>query len=204
MLFAVGRGGDPSRHRALLEALHARGCDVVAPHADMLATTRPTADELLERARRLRAALDEVTRGRAIPVAGVGHSIGAATLLALAGGALWLGPTARVPIEHETRLDRLVLLAPATGFFAAPGALDGVRAAILAFAGDRDTITPPATIARLGDAVPPSASFVMRVVPEADHFSFMNTLPPHVPDTMRGREAFLASLEEEIARFVLA
>lgn len=78
----------------------------------------PTDAELTFRARRLCHALDAFLHP-GTTVVGVGHSIGAATLIALAGGHMWLGPGRRANIATDERLTRLGLLAPATGF---PGA----------------------------------------------------------------------------------
>lgn len=201
VLFAVGGGGDPGRHAPLLKTLAERGCMVVAPQCERLASPRPTAGELLSRARRLRLALDAVATS-GLPVAGVGHSIGATVLLALAGGQVWLGPGQRIEIEPDPRVDRLVLMAPATGFFKAPGALDAVRAPILAWAGERDAITPLAQAEFLERALAGRVPVEVRVIAGAGHFSFMNTPPPHTTEPLADREAFLADLASEVGRFV--
>src|SRR4051812_8103105 len=107
VLFAAGSGGNPERHVPLMTSLAEHGCNVVAPHFDRLASPRPTEEELLRRARRLRLALDAAARP-GLSVMGVGHSIGATTLLALAGGQLWLGIGQKIAIETDDRLKRLV------------------------------------------------------------------------------------------------
>jgi alpha-beta hydrolase superfamily lysophospholipase len=202
LLFAVGGGGDPDRHLPLMASLAEQGCAVVAPHFERLVVPRPTEADLLLRARRLRLALDAL----ALPdltVAGVGHSIGAAMLLALAGGQAWLGPAQPLDIAPEPRLDRLVLLAPATGFFQAPGALEGVRTPILAWAGSLDTITPPAQTQLLRQALGASAAVDVRVAEGADHFSFMNVRPPMMAEPLADRDAFLADLAAAVCEFVV-
>ncbi|PIE91434.1 MAG: hypothetical protein CR997_01195 [Acidobacteria bacterium] len=128
VLFAVGAGGDPERHVTLLDALAESGCTVIAPHFPRLSLPRPTESELTLRARRLCLVLDVYSLSGAT-VSGVGHSIGAATLIALAGG-------------H--------------GFFQAPGALDSVRVPILTWVGSEDDITPPSQIIWLAQAMPDS------------------------------------------------
>ncbi len=201
VLFAVGAGGNPDRHLALLTSLAEHGCTVVAPHFERLVSPTPTADHLQLRARRLRLALDFAARP-GVSVAGVGHSIGATMLIALAGGQAWTGAGQRLAIEPDTRIDRLALLAPATGFFQAPGALDAVRASILAWAGSSDAITPPAQAELLSHALGARVPVDVRVVEGAGHFSFMNTLPPQMTDPLPNRETFLASLASEVCRFV--
>ena len=130
VLFAVGSGGQPTRHISLLDSLAKSGFTVVAPHFERLTSPMPSETDLILRARRSSLALDAFVQPGAT-VAGVGHSIGAATLIALAGAQMWLGPGRRVNIAPDTRLTRLALLAPPTGFFQAPGALDAVRVPIL-------------------------------------------------------------------------
>ncbi len=142
VLFSVGAGGNPERHLPLLTTLADHGCSVAAPHFERLVSVIPTESDLLLRARRLRLALDYVMRPT-LPVAGVGHSIGATMLLALAGAQAWTRAGQCVSVSPDKRFDRLVLLAPATDFFRVPGALDGVRLPILAWTGTKDEITPP-------------------------------------------------------------
>jgi alpha-beta hydrolase superfamily lysophospholipase len=202
VLFAVGAGGNPERHGPLLAALAERGCAVIAPHVERLASPVPTDDHLLLRARRLQLALDAVARPD-LPVVGVGHSIGAAVLLALAGGALWMRPGSPLPIARDERLQRLALLTPPTGFFRPPGALDAVHAPLLVWAGDQDEITPPAQAELLKRALGERVDVDLRVIAGAGHFSFMHAPPPHVTEPLADRDAFLAELTSELCRFVV-
>ncbi len=202
VLFAVGGGGNPERHLPLLQFLADRGCNVVAPHFARLVSPLPTEGDLLLRARRLRLALDATGRP-GLPVAGVGHSIGAAMLLALAGGQVWMLSGRRLAIESDARLERLALLAPATGFFQAPGALRAVSTPILAWAGTNDTITPPAHATFLQQELAGSVPINVRLIEDAGHFSFMNTLPPSVTDSLPDREAALAGLAADVCDFVM-
>ena len=82
VLFAVGRGGNPERHLPLLRSVAALGCTVIAPHFDMLTSLVPSKVELDERVRRLEASAVEYFKAD-LPIVGIGHSIGAVTLLAL-------------------------------------------------------------------------------------------------------------------------
>jgi alpha-beta hydrolase superfamily lysophospholipase len=201
VVFAVGAGGSPARHLPLLEALADRGCIVIAPHFERLVSPIPTAAHLQLRARRLRLALDSVARPE-LPVAGVGHSLGATVLLALAGATGWTLAREPLAIARDERLARMALLAPATDFFQAPGALDAVRATILAWAGTRDTITPPRQAELLKAAL--GARVELRVVDGAGHFSFMNTPPPQTSEPLADRDAVLASLAADVCGFVTA
>jgi alpha-beta hydrolase superfamily lysophospholipase len=201
VLFAVGGGGNPLRHLPLLVALAADGSTVVAPHFQRLTSAAVSDSALLEGVCRLQGALHALGPP-GLPVAGVGHSLGAALLLALAGGQMWTLAGHRISIAPEPRLDRLALLAPATDFFQVPGALDAVRTPIAAWAGAADLLTPAAQAARLKTALQGRVPVDVQLVEGAGHFSFMNELPPGVTDSLANREAFLAGLATAVGRFV--
>lgn len=203
VLFSVGSGGRPERHASLLDALAEAGCTVVAPHFDRLASTTPTNEELTVRARRLTLALDAFTEPSE-RVVGVGHSIGAAILLAMAGAHLWLGPGRYVAIAPDRRLSGLAVLAPPTGFFQAPNALDAVRVSILAWVGSADSITSPAQTEWLARAMRDWNVVDVRVTEGAGHFSFMDVPPPHTTEPLSNKIAFLQDYSNEICKFVRA
>ena len=79
----------------------------------------------------------------------------------------------------------------------------GVSAPIVAWVGTADTITPPAQALFLQDAMDPGTPVDVRTVEDADHFTFMNDLPPGVPDPHPDRHAFLADLADETSRGLL-
>lgn len=201
VLFSVGSGGQPQRLSTLLGALIECGCTVVAPHFERLASTTPTQEELVLRARRLTLALDAFVEPSA-RVVGVGHSIGAAILVAMAGAQLWLGPGRRVSIAPDGRLSRLALLAPPTGFFQAPAALDPVRLSVLAWVGSADSITPPSQTEWLAGAMRDWNVVDVRVTEGAGHFSFMDVPPPHTTEPLPNKQAFLREYSSEICKFV--
>ena len=201
-LFAVGGGGDPKRHLPLLDSLASHGVTVVAPHFDRV-PPRVTGSDLLLRARRLRLAMD-VAFPKEVSVVGVGHSIGATILLAMAGGQAWMGPGRPIAIDRDERLRSLVLMAPAAGYFRAPGALDRVRTPILTWAGTEDTITPPSQAESIRQALKDRAAVDLRVEEGAGHFSFMHSPPPHVEETLANPQAFLARLTAEVVSFALS
>lgn len=202
VLFAVGAGGDPERYITLQEAIFASGCTVVAPHFQRLVSSNPTEEELMLRARCMSIALNAFSKSD-IAVVGVGHSIGAAILIALAGGQMWLGPEQAVEIEADLRLARLALLAPPTGFFQAPGALDLLGVPIVAWVGSEDKITPPPQSLWLSQVMGDSKSVDVRVIDGAGHFSFMDQVPPHVVEPLKDKQAFLREQSREICAFVV-
>ncbi|RYC15363.1 alpha/beta hydrolase [Ciceribacter ferrooxidans] len=203
ILFAAGRGGNPLRHRGLLQALADEGMLVIAPHFDMLASLAPTAAELSERRRRLsRAAARHCLSG--LPVAGLGHSIGTVALLLLAGAEADTLAGERVKAAEGYLFDRLALLAPPTDFFRRPGSLTSVSVPLGVWAGERDMITPPAQAAFLREAIDGVVPVDIRLVEGAGHFTFMNELPPHVVDTHPDRADFLRVLADEVRHFLAA
>jgi pimeloyl-ACP methyl ester carboxylesterase len=201
VLFSVGAGGDPGRHTTLLDTLAESGCTIVAPHFERLASPIPTEAELTLRARRLRLALDAFVQHGAT-AAGIGHSIGAAMLIALAGGQMWLGSGRRIDIDADRRLARLGLIAPPTGFFQAPGALDTVRVPILVWVGSRDAITPPPQSAWLAQTMRDWQTVEVRVADGASHFSFVDQAPPQIVEPLQNKQTFLREHSREVCRFV--
>lgn len=186
-----------------MDALAESGCTVVAPHFERLASTSPTEEELTVRARRLTLAMDAFLEPSARAI-GVGHSIGAAILVAMAGAQLWLGPGRCVSIAPDRRLARLALLAPPTGFFQAPNALDAVRVSVLAWVGSADSITPPAQTEWLACAMHDWNVVDVRVTEGAGHFSFMDVPPPQTTEPHPNKQAFLRDYSNEICKFVRA
>lgn len=201
LLFAVGGGGDPGRHAPLLEALARAGNRVVAAHHPRLIGGRVTPELLLGRIARIEAAL-ALAEAPELPVAGVGHSIGSACLLAMSGARLWMSPAGPLPTTVQPRIDRLALLCPPTGFFSPPAALDELHARITVWTGTSDRITPPSNAARLREGLPKTTSFTEQLAEGAGHFSFMHRPPPGVPEPLADRDAFLATLCESIVAFV--
>ncbi|NEX62375.1 alpha/beta hydrolase [Noviherbaspirillum galbum] len=201
VLFAAGAGGNPRRHMPLLQTLADHGFTVVAPHFERVAGHAISEADLSLRIRRLALALDYAA-GTGHPVDGIGHSIGAAMLIGLSGGQMWMRHGEKLDIAAGQRIERLVLFTPATDFFRAPGALDGVHAPMQVWAGELDDVTPPSQTLFLKNALGDLVD--ARVVPGAGHFSFMNELPPHVTDSLENREAFLDHLARETRRFLLA
>ena len=203
VLFAAGSGGNPERHLPLLNSLAENGCLVVAPYFDRLLSPDPSASDLMLRARRLQIAFEQVADPH-LPAVGMGHSIGATLLLAMTGGQMWMRAGERLPISGESRLTRLVLFAPPTGFFQAPNALSGIQVPLQAWAGSLDSITPQNEIEFLRDHLSQEVPFELHIIDGAGHFSFMNILPPRMSDSMPDRENFLNHLALDVCRFTLA
>jgi predicted dienelactone hydrolase len=201
VLFAVGSGGQPERYSTLLAALIDKGYTVIAPHFARLTSPFPTEEDLTMRARRLLLALHAFSQPNAL-VTGVGHSIGATLLIALAGGQLWLGPNYKVAMPVAANIQRIALLAPPTGFFQAPNALNNVTVPVLLWVGSKDNITPPAQSEWLAQSLPNSALVDLRITENAGHFSFMNLAPPKVIEPLHNKLGFIKSYTNTVANFV--
>lgn len=203
VLFAAGAGGSPLRHLPLLATLANAGCHVLAPHFPRLSSPTPGVDELAMRTRWLRLALAQAPAH--LPAAGIGHSIGGALLLGLAGGDLWTisrGCLRAQPAEHP--LARLVLFTPALQFLQAPHAVDAIALPIQAWSGTADTITPPAQVAWLAATLSPRMPVQVHAMQGAGHFTFMDELPPHIQDPYPGRPALLREVAAKVSSFILA
>lgn len=190
-----GKTGSPWTYRGLALAI-ARSGFVVAlvEHAgDNRADPSRTGTlaNLEARPRMVRSALDalasdDVLRDHADPAraAVVGHSIGAYTALAVAGGRPWCGPDEApdgapraVDVTRDPRVRTLVLLAPAAFWYAPSGSLSSVDVPILLRTGEKDAIAPGSHghLVVAGVARPELVDHV--VVPNAGHFSFQSPFP---------------------------
>jgi predicted dienelactone hydrolase len=199
VVISHGTGGSPLTHR-MLGAYLARNGFIVAlvQHPrnnrdnDELART---AAILENRPRQVSAVIDWAFAGpsaaRLQPGAAyvIGHSLGGYTALALAGGR----PTAfaietpdhephPVPVRRDDRVKALVLLAPATAWFMAPGALAGVHIPILMLTGDQDHYAPSWHGKIVSDGVGDKSLVERTIVHKAGHFSFLSPFPPAMSD----------------------
>ncbi len=230
VMLSHGSGSSPLVNRDLALALARAGCVAGLPvHPGDNRDDRHqqgTLQNLRQRPHHLQVAIDAVLGDPSLfsgqkprGIALIGHSLGAYTALALAGGEprtlpeVWPdGPTEPITVAHDPRVSALVLLAPAAIWFHAPGALDAVHVPVLMLAGEQDTITPPPHHADLVARQLPRPDLLdSRTVAGAGHFSFLSVFPsqmrqPHVAPAQDppgfDREAFQAQLAEEIVKFI--
>jgi predicted dienelactone hydrolase len=145
----------------------------------------------------------------------IGHSIGAYTALAVAGGRPTAGASETkegvqraVDVVHDPRVAALVLLAPAAGWYMNDGALSNVEVPILLRSGDRDDMTP----AIHGDIIERGVRGRVdrKIVANAGHFSFFSpypaalkspTLAPSHDPPGFDRVAYQATLGDEVTAF---
>jgi predicted dienelactone hydrolase len=186
-----------------------------------------TRENLEQRPRHLHLAIDTLVGDPALyPGAGpqrvalIGHSLGAYTALALAGGEprtlpeTWPdGPTDAIPVAHDPRVAAIVLLAPAVVWFHAPGALDAVNVPVLMMAGKQDTVTPPQFHADLvARQLPDKGQVDYRTISGAGHFSFLSVFPqelrqpgfaPAQDPPGFARAVFQRALADDVAAFLI-
>lgn len=195
VIVSHGSGGSHLTHRVLAAGLARHGFVVVLPehpgnnrNQNELAGTSTL---LANRPRQVRLAIDWAYADGALgeqlapdTVGVLGHSLGGYTALAVAGGqpraAAHETPDRQVhpvPVKQDDRVKALVLLAPATPWFMAPAALQGVRVPILLLSGERDEMTPAWHAEIIKRGVPDQTQVEHRVVPNAGHYSFLSPFP---------------------------
>lgn len=230
VMLSHGSGSSPLVNRDLALSLARAGFVVGMPvHAGDNRDDRRlqgTLANLQQRPRHLHLAIDAVLQDpllypgeRPQRIALIGHSLGAYTALALAGGEprtlpeVWPdGTTEAISVTHDSRVSALVLLAPAAVWFHAPGALDAVHVPVMMWAGEQDTVTPPQHHADMVVRhLPHQASVDYRKIADAGHFSFLSVFPPQMQQRNFApaqdppgfdRALFQQELAEEIVKFI--
>lgn len=149
----------------------------------------------------------------------IGHSMGGYTALAAAGGVPTSfpyestdGQSQLIQVTPDPRIKSLVLLAPASVWFKADGALNAVDIPILMLVGEKDQYTPSFHAQIILNGIPDHEKVLHRIVENAGHFSFLSPFPeamsnPSFPPSQDplgfNRESFQHELNEEITDFLL-
>ncbi|GAA3530203.1 hypothetical protein AFL01nite_00220 [Aeromicrobium flavum] len=184
LLFAPGAGGDPTRYERLLTAANEAGFIVAAPAHD-LAESYPD-DVLRGRVAALQALLSEIARDE-LPVVAAGHSLGGFAAVSLAGGRPRDLDGRLIEVPSVPRIAKVVVLAPAAGWFRGPDALTDVTVSVTAFVGSEDDVTPPESAEVLSAAL---AGLDLRRYEGVGHFDFMAPLPPNKVPVVDDHDAF--------------
>ena len=229
VVISHGSGGTPFTHRDL--ALHLARAGCVAALVQHPGNCRAddslsgTVANLENRPRHLHvvidAALTDPIVGAHVAPRGVtiiGHSMGGYTALAVAGGKPTSlaqespnGAAVTVPVRRDARVSALVLLAPATPWFMARGALADVDVPILMRTGERDMLTTAFHAQVVASGLQDPAQLDHLVVANAGHFAFLSPYPPEmvspaIPPSQDppgfDRAAYLPVLFDEIVRFI--
>lgn len=196
VVLSHGNGGTPWAYRDMAKYLARAGFLVALP--EHRGNSRDdnslagTATNLENRPRHISLTIDAVfadpaTKEFAAERVGViGHSIGGYTALAAAGGQPWAashesadGKAHPVRVTSDERIGSLVLLSPATFWFA-PGALKEVSVPILMRTGEKDEITPASHADNVIRGVRDPSLVEHKVIAGAGHFSVMSMFPPEM------------------------
>lgn len=228
VLLSHGNNGSPWTSR--LTALHLARAGHVVVMVEHIGNSRSdaslagTVEMLAHRPRHLREVLQFVRDHGAYEahadftrIGIVGHSIGAYTALAAAGGRpvttpydVPSGSGEAVSVQALDGVRALVLLAPAAGWFAPPGSLADVTAPTLVLSGEADRITPAMHVECIAATWPDTTPLVREVVHGAGHFSFQSPFPeamvnPAFPPSQDppgfDRVAYHATMNAHIATF---
>lgn len=217
-----GAGGSHLLYRGIATHLARAGWIVVCPEAPRDnrndRSLAYTDESVANRCRQLTATLDVILAhesfgASADPQRGglVGHSLGGCAALALAGGQPWSRKRTPIPVQPDPRFRAAVLMAPATGFYRGPGALEKVSGTFLVLTGEKDDVTPSEEIRQDLRGLPPSVACELIVVRGAGHYSFLSPFPDAMrsPDFPPGqdpegfnREQFHAELPGIIESFL--
>jgi predicted dienelactone hydrolase len=229
IVISHGSGSTPWVHRNLARHLVQQGFVVaLLEHPGNNRRDNSLANtiaNLENRPRHVRLAIDaafaDAALGAALApaVAIIGHSMGAYTALAVAGGHVMTlaheseGRARPVTTEHDRRVRAVVLLAPAIDWLGADAALSAVDIPILARTGDQDTLLPASRVLWTLRSVPDPARISHVDVPSAGHYSFLSPFPAEMtrPDFAPSqdppgfdRAAYHRILYAEIVSFVRA
>ena len=194
VLISHGTGGSPLTHRLLAHFLARQGFVVGLPrhhanHRDDNAWHN-TPDNMRARPRHLSLAIDALFAEFGVAlrpdwVAVIGHSLGGYTALALAGGRPGSlphehadGTPQPIPVVPDARVRALVLLAPATVWYRAVGALRNVQVPILLLLGEKDEWTPDFHAQIVLHGVADRDQVTYRTIENAGHYSFLSPFPP--------------------------
>nr|WP_273852095.1 alpha/beta fold hydrolase [Pseudalkalibacillus spartinae] len=150
----------------------------------------------------------------------VGHSMGGYTAIAVTGGTPSTLPwetenqiPRKIEVEVDERINKVILLAPALGWFRSEGALEKVKIPILMMTGEKDEITPSFHAEFLLKGIVNPEQVVHKVIENAGHFSFLSPFPanmksPSFPPSQDpegfNRELFQQELKSEVLNFLLS
>lgn len=195
VLISHGSGGSPLLYRTLARYLASAGFVVGLPEHPFNNRNDDawagTLRNLRARPAVIRSALDwffadsEFAASLRPGVAAVvGHSLGAYAALAAAGGIATSfpresedGQVYEIATPPDPRIKALVLLAPATVWFAGDAALRKVAVPILMLSAERDELTRTFHAQIVIERLPDLAQIRHRVVENAGHFSFLSPFP---------------------------
>ncbi|TJZ36525.1 alpha/beta hydrolase [Priestia megaterium] len=230
VIISHGDGSTPLAYRTIAQFLARNGFIVGIPQhlfnnrEDN--TLSGTIDNLKNRPAHIRTVIDWFLKESSFSpsiksnnISLIGHSMGGYTALAVAGGVPTSFPSESpdqkpycLSITHDKRVQSLILLAPAAGWFREKGALEDVNIPILMITGEKDTITPSFHGEFVLNGVSDKEKVQHIVVENGGHFSFLSPFPdfmksPSFPPSQDpagfNRKEFHEDLQNTILNFLL-
>ncbi|WP_144803198.1 hypothetical protein [Curtobacterium sp. BH-2-1-1] len=181
---------------ALIDAAVGAGYVVAAPAHERFDGKSVTDAQMRERVIGIADALRAIDRDD-LPVVAAGHSAGGWAALCLAGAQPRGQNGQRISVPVESRVAKVIAMAPPLGWFRAPHALDRLTAPVTVMSGDADVVTPPETVDVLGAA---AAQLTHRTYKGVGHLDFLSALPPGVsPTPGLDHEQFSITLARDFA-----
>jgi predicted dienelactone hydrolase len=234
VIISHGSGGTNITFRNLAAFLVKKGFIVAMPEHPFNNRTNnerhDTIENMVERPRHISQALDLLfqdpkwsTHLKKEKVAMIGHSMGAYTALAIAGGIphtkhqIEYDPKTKIKSSQEIavtpdpRVKCLLLLAPAAGWYLSEGALEKVKTPIYILTGELDHITPGFHAEIIKKGIPNKAQVTHKEVKNAGHFSFLSPFPPELkrPEALAtqdpegfDREKYQAEFHQEVFEYL--
>ncbi|MED3895370.1 alpha/beta hydrolase [Priestia aryabhattai] len=195
VILSHGDGSTPLAYRTIAQFLARNGFIAGIPQHPFNNrednTLSGTIDNLKNRPTHIRTVIDWFLKESAFSssihsnnISLIGHSMGEYTALAVAGGIPTSFPSESpdqkpycLSVTQDKRVQSLILLAPATGWFREKGALEDVNIPILMITGEKDTITPSFHREFVLNGVSDSEKVHHIVVENGGHFSFLSPFP---------------------------
>lgn len=230
VIISHGDGSTPLVYRTISQFLARNGFIVGIPQHPFNNrednTLSGTVDNLKNRPNHIRTVIDWFLKESFFSpsitpntVSLIGHSMGGYTALAIVGGVPTSFPHESsdqksycLSVDQDKRIQSLILLAPATGWFREKRALEDVNVPILMITGEKDTITPSFHSEFVLNGVPNLKKVQHKVVKNGGHFSFLSPfpdsmksstfLPSHDPEGFNRKE-FHKNLQNDILNFLL-
>lgn len=230
ILISHGSGGWHLLYRTLAHHLACNGFIVGMPEHPFNNrnnnSLEGTVENLINRPRHIRTAINWFFDSREFArflkpddLSIIGHSMGGYTALAVAGGVPTTFPhespdrqPQKISVISDHRVKALILLAPASVWFMAKGALSEIDLPILMVTAEKDEYTPDFHAQIILEGVPDKTKIQHRIVENAGHFSFISPFPESMTKTIFppsqdpagfNRENFHHELNAEVLEFLL-
>jgi predicted dienelactone hydrolase len=121
----------------------------------------------------------------------IGHSFGGYSALAIAGGKPSTNSGEKLNIEKDSRINSIVLMAPAAGYFASDSALKEVNTPILLLTAEHDKFTQKKWCEDvIFNGISDKSLITHKEIKNAGHFSFISPFPSHMKN-----QNFLPSID---------